>query len=105
MTKAYFASNREESFQLDTVLQACCFDIYEADLKIRKQIVKVQMFNQLNGEPLLGTHLEVSRLGETIISETNDVRSEEHTSELQSRGHLVCRLLLQKKNQINPVQM
>src|SRR5690625_5427811 len=25
-------------------------------------------------------------------------RSEEHTSELQSRGHLVCRLLLGKKN-------
>src|SRR5207253_7686905 len=27
-----------------------------------------------------------------------DGRSEEHTSELQSRGHLVCRLLLEKKN-------
>src|SRR5439155_3584270 len=27
-----------------------------------------------------------------------DDRSEEHTSELQSRGHLVCRLLLEKKN-------
>src|SRR5207253_5434862 len=26
-----------------------------------------------------------------------DSRSEEHTSELQSRGHLVCRLLLEKK--------
>src|SRR5207253_8045199 len=30
---------------------------------------------------------------------TKDVRSEEHTSELQSRGHLVCRLLLEKKKQ------
>src|SRR2546429_7239227 len=27
-----------------------------------------------------------------------DTRSEEHTSELQSRLHLVCRLLLEKKN-------
>src|SRR5437660_9031519 len=27
----------------------------------------------------------------------DDLRSEEHTSELQSRGHLVCRLLLEKK--------
>src|SRR5690625_6295166 len=27
-----------------------------------------------------------------------ELRSEEHTSELQSRGHLVCRLLLEKKN-------
>src|SRR3989442_4529969 len=28
------------------------------------------------------------------------VRSEEHTSELQSRPHLVCRLLLETKNQL-----
>src|SRR5207253_6334495 len=28
---------------------------------------------------------------------TGALRSEEHTSELQSRGHLVCRLLLEKK--------
>src|SRR2546429_1200481 len=28
----------------------------------------------------------------------NQLRSEEHTSELQSRLHLVCRLLLEKKN-------
>src|SRR5690554_7574398 len=28
-------------------------------------------------------------------------RSEEHTSELQSRPHLVCRLLLEKKNKHN----
>src|SRR2546422_5645524 len=28
----------------------------------------------------------------------SDTRSEEHTSELQSRLHLVCRLLLEKKN-------
>src|SRR5439155_18396025 len=30
----------------------------------------------------------------------NRDRSEEHTSELQSRGHLVCRLLLEKKKQM-----
>src|SRR2546422_4646615 len=32
------------------------------------------------------------------------VRSEEHTSELQSRLHLVCRLLLEKKKKINEQQ-
>src|SRR2546422_6311810 len=31
-------------------------------------------------------------------------RSEEHTSELQSRLHLVCRLLLEKKKKINQKQ-
>src|SRR5690625_6047232 len=34
----------------------------------------------------------------TLLAATEEIRSEEHTSELQSRGHLVCRLLLEKKN-------
>src|SRR5690625_6724716 len=34
----------------------------------------------------------------SILSFMLGTRSEEHTSELQSRGHLVCRLLLEKKN-------
>src|SRR5205814_2787311 len=38
-----------------------------------------------------GQHIDVSML-ETMLS-----RSEEHTSELQSLRHLVCRLLLEKK--------
>src|SRR5207253_10611609 len=33
----------------------------------------------------------------SVIGEKLGWRSEEHTSELQSRGHLVCRLLLEKK--------
>src|SRR5438045_9783796 len=32
---------------------------------------------------------------------TRNLRSEEHTSELQSRRHLVCRLLLEKKKEKN----
>src|SRR5690625_7058138 len=35
---------------------------------------------------------------QNLIAGHADIRSEEHTSELQSRGHLVCRLLLEKKN-------
>src|SRR3712207_9220424 len=34
------------------------------------------------------------------IPVVNTVRSEEHTSELQSRQYLVCRLLLEKKKKI-----
>src|SRR5687768_17643973 len=34
---------------------------------------------------------------EVIHKKRMEVRSEEHTSELQSRLHLVCRLLLEKK--------
>src|SRR5258705_10324186 len=42
-------------------------------------------------EPLLACQFQ----GTLILS----ARSEEHTSELQSLRHLVCRLLLEKKNQ------
>src|SRR5436305_6633032 len=43
--------------------------------------------------------LSASRLVWNAISSMR--RSEEHTSELQSRPHLVCRLLLEKKKQKN----
>src|SRR5687768_17653543 len=36
-----------------------------------------------------------------VLAEPIDGRSEEHTSELQSRLHLVCRLLLEKKKKKN----
>src|SRR3712207_8984955 len=37
--------------------------------------------------------------------ELNSCRSEEHTSELQSRQYLVCRLLLEKKNNTTPTNL
>src|SRR3712207_8528587 len=40
---------------------------------------------------------QLLRLGRGAVVEL-DRRSEEHTSELQSRQYLVCRLLLEKKN-------
>src|SRR3712207_6891260 len=36
-----------------------------------------------------------------LVGATDLARSEEHTSELQSRQYLVCRLLLEKKKQKN----
>src|SRR2546429_2657133 len=41
-----------------------------------------------------------ARLHATGQGERRQERSEEHTSELQSRLHLVCRLLLEKKKKI-----
>src|SRR5690625_3804030 len=40
-----------------------------------------------------------SLINNMVVGVSDGFRSEEHTSELQSRGHLVCRLLLEKKNQ------
>src|SRR5439155_24718813 len=50
---------------------------------------------------LAGLASEAARAWQRLRSRT--IRSEEHTSELQSRGHLVCRLLREKKKivQIN----
>src|SRR5207253_9966683 len=56
--------------------------------------VEVPVENRLGGE---GEGWQVAMT--TLLHErgTLGFRSEEHTSELQSRGHLVCRLLLEKK--------
>src|SRR5258705_4473987 len=55
--------------------------------------------------------LQTGRIGETVATalpehhhigaSQNQFRSEEHTSELQSLRHLVCRLLLEKKKTKN----
>src|SRR5690625_5769232 len=52
------------------------------------------------GQILFEAHLSPGIKHKTTIAAplfTLGTRSEEHTSELQSRGHLVCRLLLEKK--------
>src|SRR5438552_13619710 len=49
-------------------------------------------------EDSLGTIREYHDRGNVRHVGLSEVRSEEHTSELQSPDHLVCRLLLEKKN-------
>src|SRR3712207_7929519 len=48
----------------------------------------------------VGVPYALSTMGTTTIEALAAARSEEHTSELQSRQYLVCRLLLEKKKQI-----
>src|SRR3712207_8300108 len=45
-----------------------------------------------------GSILTLTYLGSERVFQNYNVRSEEHTSELQSRQYIVCRLLLEKKN-------
>src|SRR3712207_7045723 len=48
------------------------------------------------------THIHAPAVLAEVHRDTEDPgRSEEHTSELQSRQYLVCRLLLEKKKKIN----
>src|SRR3546814_6728156 len=48
-------------------------------------------------------HLVRKMLVFQTSSDARRVRSEEHTSELQSLMHIVCRLLLEKKNSTNTI--
>src|SRR5262245_64280314 len=44
--------------------------------------------------------MAVPRSAGVLATDVDELRSEEHTSELQSLRHLVCRLLLEKKKKI-----
>src|SRR3712207_7398776 len=49
----------------------------------------------------IGLGIEAREEGQRLLEgQTQQARSEEHTSELQSRQYLVCRLLLEKKKKI-----
>src|SRR5258708_30542247 len=65
------------------------------------------LFRSPDGVPLIGYTKKYSNLfiatGHQMLGLQSALRSEEHTSELQSPDHLVCRLLLEKKkNSIHP---
>src|SRR5258707_3622607 len=51
-----------------------------------------------DGDDQVGQMLELKVAGARALIDA--VRSEEHTSELQSRQYLVCRLLLEKKKKL-----
>src|SRR5690625_6308627 len=54
-----------------------------------------------NAQTIATLHFDAAYIDENPTAKSSPSgrfsRSEEHTSELQSRGHLVCRLLLEKK--------
>src|SRR5207253_5441115 len=58
-----------------------------------EQIPSMMQAGKKHGMQTLNDALYQLYVGREV---TKDERSEEHTSELQSRGHLVCRLLLEK---------
>src|SRR3712207_8617784 len=64
----------------------------ESDVRAAARVI---VLGQTAAENLFG--------GGEAVGQTVRVRSEEHTSELQSRQYLVCRLLLEKKKRHHPV--
>src|SRR5258708_24631177 len=67
----------------------------------RSQILARVAVNQCGHDDLLAIlgHVNVAHIADLdlLVADLGLVRSEEHTSELQSPDHLVCRLLLEKK--------
>src|SRR3712207_6920250 len=61
----------------------------------RSEAVVHQLLEQVQGESVVPLHDRHRPRPEALVG--HRVRSEEHTSELQSRQYLVCRLLLEKK--------
>src|SRR5258708_22612915 len=69
-----------------------------AMLKKEHATLAAQDLNQIVSEVLGIMHSELLLRNATSVTK---LRSEEHTSELQSPDHLVCRLLLEKKKKKN----
>src|SRR5690554_7617161 len=74
---------------------------YQDDLgRILEMVDQLQALDTEGVAPLAHPLDTTQRLRADEVTES-DQRSEEHTSELQSRPHLVCRLLLEKKKKDN----
>ena len=74
----------------------------DEDIKAVRIIIEIVQGYLIVKESRLGKNgkwesHEIEVMGRDYNSK--EIRSEEHTSELQSRGHLVCRLLLEKKKE------
>src|SRR3712207_7945209 len=73
-------------------------------------VERAEEAQRLDHAQLLGELRFLQRHADTLAQlalvvapgEAEDARSEEHTSELQSRQYLVCRLLLEKENLLTP---
>src|SRR5690554_7574381 len=64
---------------------------------VTKNTGKIPINVPINGIIEVMVRIANQKKGSSIPKIKNPIRSEEHTSELQSRPHLVCRLLLEKK--------
>src|SRR5690554_7586770 len=77
-------------------------DTFQSVYAVRTGALKTYTLASNGEEQITGFHLASELVGlagydNEIYPLTAKARSEEHTSELQSRPHLVCRLLLEKK--------
>src|SRR3989441_1954237 len=82
---------RSTLFPYTTLFRSVLTNVFDYGMDIQEAIERPRFLIGafLPGDPADATHIEARVPG--------SVRSEEHTSELQSLAYLVCRLLLEKK--------
>src|SRR3712207_7765025 len=88
---------RSTLFPYTTLFRSIHLDAYVANFIF---LSGLKVFTALIN-PIVPTDTK-SSIHMPVFSNFLAIRSEEHTSELQSRQYLVCRLLLEKKNKIVP---
>src|SRR5690554_1490413 len=88
----------QDEGEADVILLNTCSIREKAQEKVFHQLGRWKKLKDNNPDLIIGVGgCVASQEGEALRKRAPHVRSEEHTSELQSRPHLVCRLLLEKK--------
>jgi len=72
-TEAHFSTNRPPSQYIDPEFQACCYDIWKADIEERFLKLIVLTFNQETEEPLISTRVRIfdSLTDELLYEDSN----------------------------------
>src|SRR5690625_5401762 len=101
--------NKNAEYMKDEVGESVSYDVSYREIVVLDTKIRLYYVNGLVDGIIIAELLkmlvrtndnekETDKIDDIIQNRlVNEQRSEEHTSELQSRGHLVCRLLLEKK--------
>ncbi len=90
-TEAYFSSNRIGSLYLDDSFEACCYDIYRADIEDVLVDLNILTFNELTRGPLDGTRVVIiDPLTDEVLYDNLNPLGNEHNFQLKyGREYLI----------------
>src|SRR2546427_2000982 len=93
---------RSTLFPYTTLFRSDLFKFRTMVADAEERLCEIEHLNEVSGPVFKIKHdPRITRIGRFLrkasIDELPQLRSEEHTSELQSQSNLVCRLLLEKK--------
>src|SRR5690606_41101706 len=94
LPETIFANDSKFSFNCSKSNSLQKARIFSSGIWYSKRIKRLRLLNKINPTLMNSSR---STFGTTRMTAYSYTRSEEHTSELQSRENLVCRLLLEKK--------